>query len=122
MASKATTAERARAASEPGTLVLICLIAWALPGAGHLWLGRRQKAMVFLPALLLMFVIGLLIEGRIFPLQFNEPLGTLTAVAEMGLGIPWILTRLAGAGEGTVTAATFEYGNCFLVVAGLLNF
>ena len=24
--------------------------------------------------------------------------------------------------DGTVTAATYEYGNCFLIVAGLLNF
>ena len=27
-----------------------------------------------------------------------------------------------GAGGGEVTAATFEYGNTFLIVAGLLNF
>ena len=26
-----------------------------------------------------------------------------------------------GAGAGRVTAATFEYGNAFLIVAGLLN-
>ena len=35
MATKSTTAERARPASEPGTLVLLCLAAWAIPGAGH---------------------------------------------------------------------------------------
>ena len=25
-------------------------------------------------------------------------------------------------GSGTVTAVTYEYGNCFLIVSGLLNF
>ena len=121
MATKSTTAERARSASEPGALVAVCLAAWAVPGAGHLWLGRRQKAFVFMLVLPLMFAIGLLLEGRIFSLQLGEPLGTLAAVANMGLGIPWLLARLAGAGEGTVTAVTYEYGNIFLIVAGLLN-
>jgi hypothetical protein len=29
---------------------------------------------------------------------------------------------MMGAGAGTVTAVTYEYGNAFLIVAGLLNF
>jgi len=102
--------------------VAVCLAAWAVPGAGHLWLGRRQKAFVFMLVLSLMFALGLLLEGRIFSLQLGEPLVALAAVANMGLGIPWLLARLAGAGQGTVTAVTYEYGNCFLIVAGLLNF
>ena len=102
--------------------MLVCLVAWALPGAGHLWLGRRQKALVFLPTLLLMFAIGLLLEGRVFSMDLREPLVALAAVADMGLGLPWLLTKMMGGGEGVVTAATYEYGNCFLIVAGLLNF
>jgi hypothetical protein len=39
----------------------------------------------------------------------------------MGLGLPWILARLTGAGVGTVTAVTYEHGNTFIIVAGLLN-
>lgn len=122
MASKSTTAERARSASEPGALVAVFLAAWAVPGAGHLWLGRRQKAFVFMVVLPLMFAIGLLLEGRIFSPQIGEPLAALAAIANMGLGIPWLIARLAGAGQGTVTAVTHEYGNTFLIVAGLLNF
>jgi hypothetical protein len=105
-----------------GTLLLVCLVAWALPGAGHLWLGRRQKALVFMAALLLMFAIGLLLDGRVFSMDISEPLVALAAVADMGLGLPWLLTKMMGGGEGVVTAATYEYGNCFLIVAGLLNF
>lgn len=121
MATKSTTAERARPAAEPGTLVLVCLAAWAVPGAGHLWMGRRQKALVFMLALPAMFLIGLLLHGRIFPFEFSEPLVGLAAVADLGLGVPWLVARLIDAGAGTVTAATYEYGNCFLIVAGLLN-
>jgi len=121
MATKSTTAERARPAAEPGMLVLVCLASWAMPGAGHLWLGRRQKGLVFLLALPVMFLIGLLLQGRIFSFDLSEPLVALAAVADIGCGLPWIVARIVGAGGGTVTAATYEYGNCFLIVSGLLN-
>ncbi len=121
MPSKSTTAERARPAAEPGMLVLVCLAAWALPGAGHLWLGRRQKGLVFLLALPAMFVIGLLLHGRIFPFDLSEPLVALAAVADLGAGLPWLAAHAVGAGNGIVTEVTYEYGNCFLIVSGLLN-
>jgi hypothetical protein len=118
----AAAGERARPASEPGRMALVCVVAWAIPGAGHFWLGQRQKATVFFTSLLLMFVTGLLLSGRLFPFEFSDPLGALAAVANAGMGLPWIVARLQGAGAGTVTAITYEYGNCFLIVAGLLNF
>ena len=122
MPSKITTAETARASAEPGVLALVCVAAWLVPGAGHLYLGRRQKAIVFFVALLVMFGFGLLLEGRIFPFELSEPLVALAAIADLGLGLPWVVARLAGVGAGTVTAVTHEYGNTFLIVAGLLNF
>jgi hypothetical protein len=122
MTSKSTTADRERAASEPGVIALVVAAAWAIPGAGHLWLGRREKGIIFLMVLPLMFLIGLQLEGRIFPLELSEPLVVLAAVADVGVGLPWLVARFMGAGQGTVTAVTYEYGNSFLIVAGLLNF
>jgi hypothetical protein len=122
MTTKSTTAERPRAAAEPGTLVLLCLAAWLVPGAGHLWMGRRQKGIIFMLALPTMFLIGLLLKGRIFPFELSEPLVALAAVADLLAGAPWMIARMLDAGAGTVTAASYEYGNCFLIVSGLLNF
>jgi hypothetical protein len=122
MTMKSTAAEETRAAAEPGTLVLLCLAAWVIPGAGHLWMGRRQKGIVFLLALTTMFAIGLLLDGRIFPFELSEPLVALAAVANVLAGGPWLVARMLEAGGGTVTASTYESGNCFLIVAGLLNF
>ena len=122
MTTKSTTAERPRAAAEPGTLVLLCLAAWTVPGAGHLWMGRRQKGIVFLLALPAMFLIGLLLKGRVFPFELSDPLVALAAVANLLAGAPWMIARMMDAGAGTVTAASYEYGNCFLIVSGLLNF
>ena len=45
-------------------LVLLCVAAWALPGAGHLWLGRRSKGLVVLFALSAMYGVGLALDGR----------------------------------------------------------
>ena len=100
---------------------LICAAAWAVPGAGHLWLGRVQKGLTFLVALPLMFICGLWLEGRLFPFELSQPLVALAAFADVGIGVPYVVAKAAGAGAGRVVAETFEYGNAFLIVSGLLN-
>jgi hypothetical protein len=114
---RATTAEQ----TQSGGLVLLCLAAWALPGAGHLWLGRRAKGLIFLFAIPLMFAIGLAIRGRLFPFDLSEPLVGLAAIADVGVGVTYFIANGLGFGVGDVRAVTYEYGNAFLIVAGLLN-
>lgn len=101
--------------------ILVCLAAWVLPGAGHLLLGRRAKGLIFLIALPLMFAIGVGIEGRLFPFQLSEPLAGLAAIADVGIGVPYFVAWALGLGAGRVLAVTYEYGNAFLITAGLLN-
>jgi hypothetical protein len=100
--------------------ILICAAAWAVPGAGHLWLGRR-KGVIFLVVLPIMFALGLALEGRIFPFEPSQPLVALAALANMGVGVPYLVARAMDQGGGNVIAVTYEYGNTFLIVAGLLN-
>ncbi len=101
--------------------MLLCLAAWMVPGAGHLWHGRRLKGLTFLIALPVMFAIGVAVEGRLFPFDFSEPLVGLAAFADLGIGLPYFAAGLMGLGSGEVRAVTYEYGNAFLIVAGLLN-
>ena len=101
--------------------MLLCLASWAIPGAGHLWLGRRSKGLVFLIALPLMFVLGLALRGRLFPFDPSDWLGALAAMADVGIGVIYFAATALGYGTGQVRAVTFEYGNTFLIVAGLLN-
>ena len=92
-----------------------------MPGAGHLWLGRWQKGIVFLLALPLMFATGLALNGRLFPFELTQPLVALAAFATLGNGLPYVLANMMRLGQGVVTAASYEYGNTFLIVSGLLN-
>ena len=123
MATKSTTAEGARPAVEPGMLTLLCVAAWAIPGAGHFWLGRVQKGAVFLVALTTMFVIGLSLHGRLFPFELERAAGGPRGVRQCRpRACPGSWDAALGLGNGVVTAVTYEYGNTFLIVAGLLNF
>jgi hypothetical protein len=102
----------------------VCAVSWLVPGAGHLWFGRRQKGLVFLTVLVLMFVIGLALKGRLFsvvPLDLTDPLVALAALADLGVGLAYIIAKGMGLGAGQVVAVTYEYGNAFIIVAGLLN-
>lgn len=122
MATKSTAAERPRATAEPGRLALICTLAWLVPGAGHLLQRRRDKGLVFLVVVPLMFALGLWLQGRLFPFEWSDPLVFLGAIADRGVGLPYLIAYFADAGAGTVVAASYEYGNTFLMTAGLLNF
>lgn len=92
-----------------------------MPGAGHLLQGRRQKGVTFLVALPAMFAIGLALSGRLFPFVLSEPLVALAALANVGMGLPYVIASVLDLGQGVVTAASYEYGNAFLIVSGLLN-
>lgn len=92
-----------------------------MPGVGHLLLGKRQKGLIFLIAVPAMFALGLALQGRMFPFDFSQPLAGLAAVAARGVGVPSFVAGWFGWGQGLVTAASYEYGNTFIIVSGLLN-
>ena len=99
----------------------LCAIGWLVPGAAHLWLGRRDKGLIFLVVLVALFAAGLWLDGRIFPIEPREPLVALAALANIGMGVPYFVAWALGLGAGNVVAVSYEYANTYLIVAGLLN-
>ena len=97
------------------------VVAWLVPGAGHYLVGQTRKAAIFFGVLSAMFVFGLFFKGELFAFDMSDPLVFLAALAQWALGAPRLLTALAGGAATDVTAATYEYGNTFFIVAGLLN-
>jgi hypothetical protein len=106
---------------EPANPALACAAAWLVPGAGHFVVGQHRKAVVFFVALSTLYVVGLALGGRLFPLEWSEPLVFLSAIAQWMAGLARIAAAIGHFGEGDVVAASYEYGNTFLIVSGLLN-
>jgi hypothetical protein len=104
-----------------GTPFNAAVIGWLIPGAGHFLAGQTRKAAIFFVILSGMFALGLAFSGELFTFDVSDPLVFLAALAQWAVGLPRILASLAGGGHGTVTAVTYEYGNTFFIVAGLLN-
>jgi hypothetical protein len=109
-------------AARPAAAVPACLLAWLLPGAGHLYLRRPVKGFILMGAILSLFMLGLFLDARLQPyLSFDDPLAILRSLAQMAIGVPYFIARALGFDAGMVTSVTHEYGNTFTEVGGLLN-
>ncbi|HUP66348.1 MAG TPA: DUF6677 family protein [Thermoanaerobaculia bacterium] len=97
------------------------VLAFALPGAGHFYLGRRARGIAFCAIVFFMFAVGLAIEGKIYTIEPGRPLTILATFASMGLGLPYFIARAAGP-FGNILSITYEYGTAFAMTAGLMNF
>lgn len=91
------------------------------PGLGHLILGKWVRAVLFASSILSLFSLGLLVEGKLHGLDPSEFIALLYFFADASNGLPYLLARNWGYGVGNPQNQSFEYGNTFLAVAGLLN-
>jgi hypothetical protein len=108
--------------ARPGAVVPACLLAWLLPGAGHLYLRRKRKGLVLMAALGVLFVMGVALGARLqMYFGLDDPLALLRSLAQVGIGAPYFVARWLGFEAGSLTAVTHEYGNTFSEVGGLLN-
>lgn len=96
------------------------LCALAIPGGGHFYLGKRERAIVFFIVVLLMFVMGVWLDGKLYTIEAGKPLTLLAGPATMGIGLPYLLAKFAGV-TGDLQSITFEYGTAFMLTAGLMN-
>lgn len=97
-----------------------CLLAWLVPGGGHLFLSEWKRGLTFLFTIILLFVLGLWMNGRLFGLEPNF-FGVLKFFAGISTGVLYMVSKTAGLGHGDITSFGYEYGNTFLYTAGLLN-
>ncbi len=104
---------------------LTALAGWLVPGLGHIGQGKLVKGAVGGLAIILMFAIGVWMGGHVYSLTDNSEglLSTLFAFCDMGSGLLYIGSKATGfAVTERPELATSEYGNVFMMVAGLLNF
>jgi TM2 domain-containing membrane protein YozV len=124
-------------------MVTACFLAWLLPGAGHFYLGKRGKSVVFLGVILATFFVGLALEGRVYLAGPDQPLSYLATFANLGLGpldlvgrrtsydriiyfVPSVRDRalhdeIMDRTRERILAPTHEYGTTFILAASLMN-
>ena len=66
--------------------------------------------------------LGLLMGGRIYSFQTENPLTILAFFSDIGFGLFYILSRFLAFGWGELKSVTFEFGTAYLAGAGLLNY
>lgn len=117
--------------SAPARAWLMGLAGWLVPGLGHLLQGRWGRALLLGGTVWLCFLSGLWMGGHLFSAGGNEQglsalLQLPPMIANLGSGILYIVSWFFRAGfvddPAHAALATYEYGNTFLLVAGLLNY
>jgi hypothetical protein len=122
-AKAAPASKKIEKASEPKSPLFSAalLVGWLVPGAGHLLSRRWVRGGLLFVAITLMFVLGLLMQGKLYTANPGDPLAFLGFIGDLGSGLLYICGRLFGVGQTPVQVVTADYGTKFIVVAGLLN-
>jgi hypothetical protein len=114
--------------------VIAVVAGWLIPGAGHLVLGRYGRGLLFFFTIVGAFVVGLSLHGHLYTPAVGEPgsllhydlITVLWSFAQVGSGMCYIASYAMGIGMTPIQQAaaspTFEYGNTFMFLAGLLNY
>jgi TM2 domain-containing membrane protein YozV len=115
--------------------LVVALLAWLLPGLGHLVVGQWLRGIAFALLVGSTGAVGLALRGRLYWFGYGvsaapvDPLVTpespvLVAAASLvsvGLGLPAMVLRWVAGYQGELTAPGYEYGTAFLLTAGLMN-
>lgn len=98
------------------------VLAYLVPGAGHVYLGRRRRGAAFFAIVVLMFSVGIAIDGTMYVLAGarGQSLTVFASLGSMGVGPLYFLARAFGP-EGSIRTEMFEYGRTFTLTAGLMN-
>jgi hypothetical protein len=102
------------------------LLSWAIPGIGYILQGRVLRGILIGVVVFGMFAVGLLFGGHLFDVRHGTDVGLLAYVygfCDLGTGLTYVFCLWGGIGIAEqAQRATAEYGNIFLMIAGLLNF
>lgn len=96
-------------------------LGWLVPGGGHFLQRRWIRGGLLLLSVTAMFVLGILMQGRVYAPNRGDILDMLGFVGDLGAGGLYFLARMQGWGYGAIELATADYGTKFIIVSGLLN-
>ncbi|MBV9145445.1 MAG: hypothetical protein JO065_05985 [Acidobacteria bacterium] len=107
---------------EQNSMAIIApIVGWLVPGAGHLIQRRWVRGAILLTCVAAMFVLGILMQGKVYGPNGGDLLDMLGFVGDLGAGCLYLVTRMMDWGQGAIQLASADYGTKFIIVAGLLN-
>ena len=119
----------AEAEPAPGAAWLTGAAAWFIPGLGHVLQKRWWRAALMGGAVWICFFVGMGMGGHLFSLSGEGSAALLQVppmIANLGTGALYLVSWLLDYGfkddPAQAARATYEYGNTFLLIAGLLNY
>lgn len=104
-----------------GNPAVAALLAWLVPGLGHLYLRRFQRGLLFLLIVATSLCVGYTLRGNLYRPLPRQPLSLLATAGAVGMGSPYFVLRYKMRYDGNVTGQGYEYGTAFLLTAGLMN-
>ena len=99
----------------------IAIVAWFVPGLGHLVMRRWQRALAFFVAVGGLALSGYWMRGNVFQPHSQDPFGTLGFLADAGSGVFYVLSRVFEAAGSNVSRSIGDYGTRFIAAAGIVN-
>ena len=100
---------------------MIAIVAWFVPGLGHLLMRRWQRALVFFVAVGGLALSGYWMRGNVFPPHSQDPFGTMGFLADAGSGVFYVLSHVLEAAGPNVSRSIGDYGTRFIAAAGIVN-
>ena len=97
-------------------------VGWLIPGAGHMIQKRWIRGGLLFVSIVTLFVLGLMMQGRIYKANGGDILEILGFVGDVGAGGLYLVALAMDWGTVVISHATADYGKVFIIVAGLLNF
>jgi len=97
-------------------------VGWLIPGAGHMIQKRWIRGLLIMVSIVTLFVLGILMQGRIYRPNGGDILEILGFIGDLGAGALYIVSLALDLGQGAISLATADYGKVYIIVAGLLNF
>jgi Family of unknown function (DUF6677) len=98
-----------------------CVAGWAVPGLGHLLLGRWGRAVIFFAAVAGLAMTGYWMRGGVFGRHPADGFTMLGFLADAGSGVFYFLSHRLEPLGANVALAAGDYGTRFLAAAGVLN-
>lgn len=100
-------------------LVFVGLLAWIVPGAGHLAINKKKHAIIIFVTVVLTFCTGLYIGS----LGIIDPVGAKPWYMAQLMNTPAVATlgHMSRTGNYAVYAKPNEIGQIYTSIAGLLN-